>query len=429
MQTSRFRRVAALGLLALASFSLWAAPPLTTIQDVLYRADGTKFSGLAVIEWKSFAASDSSNIAAGSLTVRVVDGVVRVQLVPTAGSTPATSYTVRYNSDGKTQFTESWAVPASTATIKLSAVRSLGSASSEVGNDTATVEISNVDGLETALEARPVKGPGYTPSGVAVINESGLIETATGEASDCVRVDGTSGSCGGAAAVPGFADNETPSGTIDGFNQIFTLAAPPVPESSLLVYRNGILQKSAYDYTLSGNTITFIEAATPQTGDVLLASYRISSAGAGAVAGAQVLCIANGDSTSATTATSLGQCEIPSGTLTAGDRVEVRFDLAHTGTSTGFTFALKWGDMTLISRTAETSETLLTGRSDLGIYSTGSQWSTQNWGVTAAFAASVGTTADTGSAGVVIDFLGTMAATTTDTLTLRQFTVLRYPAQ
>jgi len=35
---------------------------------------------------------------------------------------------------------------------------------------------------------------------------------------------------------------------------------------------------------------------------------------------------------------------------------------------------------------------------------------------------------DNGIAGVAIDFLGRMATTTTDAVTLRQFTVLRYPA-
>ncbi len=426
MQTSRFRRVAARGLIALACCPLWAAPSLTTIQDVLYRADGTKFDGQAVIEWKSFTASDLSNIAAGSLTLRIVDGVVRVQLVPTASSTPATSYSVRYNADGKTQFTETWSVPVSAASVKLSAVRVLGGSSGGVADN--VVEITEVEGLEEALEERPIKGPGYTPSGVVMVTESGLLETVTGEPDDCLHVDGTSGSCL-SSAVPGFADNEVPGGTIDGANQVFTLTAPPVPESSLLLYRNGLLQKSGYDFTLSGATITFVEAATPQTGDVLLASYRISSAGAGAVAPAQVLCIGNGDSTSATTAPSLGQCEIASGLLTAGDRIEIRFDLAHAGAATAFTFALKWGDTTLLSRAGDASETLLTGRGELGIHSSGAQWSTQNWGGVAAFAASVGTTADTGAAGVVIDFLGTMAATTTDTVTLRQFTVLRYPSQ
>ena len=49
------------------ALTLLAAPPLTTVQDVLYKADGTPFNGLATISWQSFEAADSSNIAAQSL--------------------------------------------------------------------------------------------------------------------------------------------------------------------------------------------------------------------------------------------------------------------------------------------------------------------------------------------------------------------------
>ena len=43
--------------------SLWAAPPLTTIQDVLYKADGSRFNGSLTISWTSFEAIDRSAIA------------------------------------------------------------------------------------------------------------------------------------------------------------------------------------------------------------------------------------------------------------------------------------------------------------------------------------------------------------------------------
>jgi hypothetical protein len=92
---------------------VWAAPPLTTIQDVLYKADGTTFTGSLYIEWKSFEATDSSYIATQSLTVPVVNGVLRVQLVPTTNAATAASYLVRYNSDGNIQYEETWAVPPS----------------------------------------------------------------------------------------------------------------------------------------------------------------------------------------------------------------------------------------------------------------------------------------------------------------------------
>src|SRR5215217_2358676 len=52
----------------------YAGPPLTTIQDVLYKADGTRFSGVLTIGWSSFQAVDNSSIVMQSTTIKVVDG-------------------------------------------------------------------------------------------------------------------------------------------------------------------------------------------------------------------------------------------------------------------------------------------------------------------------------------------------------------------
>lgn len=69
--------------------------------------------------------------------------------------------------------------------------------------------------------------------------------------------------------------NATPSGTIDGSNRIFTLASAPNPTGSLLLFKNGLLQRSGAgnDYTLAGNVITFATDNVPMPGDILLASY------------------------------------------------------------------------------------------------------------------------------------------------------------
>lgn len=72
-----------------------------------------------------------------------------------------------------------------------------------------------------------------------------------------------------------FADNETPTGTINGVNSAFTLAFTPSPTASLCVFKNGqLMNAGGNDYTLSTNTITFVSGAIPKTGDVLLAHYR-----------------------------------------------------------------------------------------------------------------------------------------------------------
>lgn len=73
--------------------------------------------------------------------------------------------------------------------------------------------------------------------------------------------------------VPSFADNETPSGTINGSNAVFTLAHTPSPTASLQLFLNGAFQTAAgTDYTLATATITF--GSAPLTGSILRAFYR-----------------------------------------------------------------------------------------------------------------------------------------------------------
>lgn len=64
-----------------------AAPALTTIQDVLYKADGTRFSGTAAVTWRSFEASDRSAITMHAITVRIV-GISAEPYAPPVASLP-----------------------------------------------------------------------------------------------------------------------------------------------------------------------------------------------------------------------------------------------------------------------------------------------------------------------------------------------------
>ena len=59
---------------------------------------------------------------------------------------------------------------------------------------------------------------------------------------------------------------------------------------------------------------------------------------------AQVLCSANGQSTGLAALSPLGACDIPAGALKPGDRIEVRFNFAHTGAVSGFGMEVDWGD-------------------------------------------------------------------------------------
>jgi hypothetical protein len=255
------------------AWAAMAAPPLTQIHDVLYKADGTPFTGSATISWRSFTAADASNIPTNQVTVQIVGGLLRVRLVPTTNARETAYYIVKFNAEGRTQFTELWAVPPSATPVRVADIRIPSPPGSNVTPPPSVVQIADVMGLTEALAARPTKSIAYAPARVAFIDAMGELAAVSGNPNDCVRANGTTGACGGAANI-GFVDMETPQGAVNGVNTVFLLSQAPAPASSLHLYRNGILQKPSVDYVLSGNTVTFLSVATPQPGDELAASYR-----------------------------------------------------------------------------------------------------------------------------------------------------------
>ena len=223
---------------------LWAQPPLTTIRDTVYRADGRPYNGLILIEWKTFQASNNANIGHQGTTVKVVNGNLYVRLTPTTLAANA-YYLVRYNSDGQFQFSEIWSVPSSSASLRLRDIRA------------------------TLLPGGILTGGG---NGGVVVGETG-------------------------GAVPGFGDSETPMGAINGSNTVFILTAAPSPAASLALFRNGLLVTQGNDYTLDGFTITFNPWAIPQPDDILDAFYR--TPGSGSATGHSLLSTLHGDTTPA----------------------------------------------------------------------------------------------------------------------------------
>ena len=69
-----------------------AATPLTTIQDTLYTATGSRFTGVVTITWKSFDAADASNVTVQAHRVQVSNGILYVQLIPTTNAVTAASF-------------------------------------------------------------------------------------------------------------------------------------------------------------------------------------------------------------------------------------------------------------------------------------------------------------------------------------------------
>jgi len=91
---------------------------------------------------------------------------------------------------------------------------------------------------------------------------------------DGTNVVQLSGSSVGGSGVT-FSDAETPAGTINGSNAVFTLAHSPNPAASLILMKNGqIMIAGGVSYTLSGLTITYASGYIPVAGDVHVAWYR-----------------------------------------------------------------------------------------------------------------------------------------------------------
>jgi hypothetical protein len=265
---------------ALAAFLLttgWAlaAPPLTIIQDTLYKADGSRFEGVAQVEWKSFQTGDGSEVPQHQISIRIANGNLRTALAPTTNALKPVYYTVRFNSEGRTQFVEYWSVPPSSAPLRLNEVRTHAPIASPITTPPATIAVQDVAGLRTELDLRPARGAGWIPTRAAMVSSSGSIESVLGAPGDCVRVDGTSGPCGNSAG--GYVDDEAPGGERNGANTTFTLGAQPQPATGLALFRNGLLLRQGVDYSVSGNVLAF--AVAPKAGDALSAWYRTELSG------------------------------------------------------------------------------------------------------------------------------------------------------
>jgi hypothetical protein len=118
-----WRRLFLLVLLT-ASVAWGQSPPLTTISDVVYRADGSPAEGTLLISWPEFTTSSGQAVAAGTDSVTLgAGGALSVGLVANVNATPANSiYTVVYQLDDGTVKTEYWLVP-TTSPATLAEVR------------------------------------------------------------------------------------------------------------------------------------------------------------------------------------------------------------------------------------------------------------------------------------------------------------------
>lgn len=114
--------------LSLLGHATFAQVPTTTVQDTVYRADGTPAGGSVVISWNAFTTAAGNAVPSGSTSVTIgTGGALTVALAPNAGGSPMGSYyTAVYHLNDGTTSREYWVIPLTVpggGPAKLAAIR------------------------------------------------------------------------------------------------------------------------------------------------------------------------------------------------------------------------------------------------------------------------------------------------------------------
>jgi lysophospholipase L1-like esterase len=142
----------ALGICALAQIVT------TSVTDTIYSANGQFAKGSVVVTWPAFTTAAGQSVAAGSTSATIgSDGVLTLTLTPNAGATPiGTYYTAVYHLSNGSVNREYWVVPASSAPVHISAIRSTVLPTSVAMQ---TVSKSYVDtAIAAAVSGNPLEG-------------------------------------------------------------------------------------------------------------------------------------------------------------------------------------------------------------------------------------------------------------------------------
>ncbi|HEX5283551.1 MAG TPA: hypothetical protein VFW30_05485 [Bryocella sp.] len=96
----------------------------TTIQDTVYRADGTPASGTVLVSWPTFTTAAGQAVAAGNTSAAIgPNGALSLTLTPNANATPTgTYYTAVLHLDDGTTSQQYWVVPVSATAVTLAAI-------------------------------------------------------------------------------------------------------------------------------------------------------------------------------------------------------------------------------------------------------------------------------------------------------------------
>ena len=146
-------------------------PKTTLLQDVVYRADGSRATGWLVISWPAFVTADGAAVAAGTKSVQLAsDGSFSVALAPNAGGRPAgTYYSATLKLDGGGTSKEAWLVPSATpatlASVRASVVPAT-MATQALTTDWANSNLVSLAGTQAIAGAKSFAVPPSAPDPV-----------------------------------------------------------------------------------------------------------------------------------------------------------------------------------------------------------------------------------------------------------------------
>jgi hypothetical protein len=143
----------------------------------------------------------------------------------------------------------------------------------------------------------------------------------------------------------------------------------------------------------------------------------------------QVLCSSSGGATSSLAFTVIGSCSIPASFLDSGDRLVVQFTVNHTGAASAFEVEMRLAGSTLYTRSLPSSEQRIAFDGTAGLFSSGTAWQIQTYGVSAALDLKVPEFSINPTSAFTIDFRARLTTSSGDSLALRNYSVIRYPAQ
>jgi hypothetical protein len=205
-----------------------SGPPLTSVVDTVYQADGSPAQGVLIISWPAFITAAGTAVAAGAKNVTLgTGGALNVGLVANAGANPpGVYYSVIYQLGPGEVRTEYWLVPTSSpatlaqvrttpgsgTAVPAASIQYVNTAVAGKANDNAVVHLS---GSETVTGSKTFSAPPNVPTPVG-----------TGDVTNKSYVDAAIATVGAGNFLPTAGGAMTGSLTLSG-NPTAPLQASP----------------------------------------------------------------------------------------------------------------------------------------------------------------------------------------------------------